>query len=362
MKRFFLLSLLGIALTNVTYAQLTSSQESYLERKILEAEAKQKKTAEEAKRKEREKEQRHEQQRKQHEANFNRQMNNLNSVSAEDFLNRSHQQNASQQQENFNTQVNRFRDNQQTQNIVATQNKENINRSKGANYENGSKIGTHGKIGENYTADRYEYKRAGFVNTQQRPQARVPVNEYRSRYSTRQPIGNTSGKPAITNLHRPNTSPRVSSPTSKSQKSQNVGKVQTQQKRSIQNKVAWKENGKLVIDSSKPVYTKTMSSSSSDLKPVDAKRIDYATEIKNITVYNVPQDAYSLSDNDNKITSANVKPRTNETRTEATQYQKMRQDALDGFSSFDNRQKWEDIYGYGYHKTVTTSRTVVRKR
>ena len=186
MKSFFLLSLLSIALTNVLYAQNNRVDERKLEaaieKAIREAEAKQKKAAEEAREKERKKEQRHEQQRRQHEASFNRQMNNLNSVSAEDFLNRSHQQNASQQQGNFSTQVNKFRDNQQSQNIVAAPNKENINRSRGANYENGSKIGTHGKIGENYTADRYEYKRAGFGNTQQRPQARVPANEYRSRY------------------------------------------------------------------------------------------------------------------------------------------------------------------------------------
>lgn len=143
-----------------------------------------------------------------------------------------------------------------------------------------------------------------------------------------------------------------------------MGNVQVQQQKTVQKEVAWMENGKLVLDTSKgPIYSNLQQSySSPDLARVDTRRIDYSTEIGNTTVYNLPEEAYNLSDRNNKITSANVRQRSNDTRTEAEQYKKMRQDAMSGFSSFDNRQKWENIYDYGYHRTITTSRKVTKKR
>lgn len=370
MKRLIIISVMSIAFSNAMYAQLTKSQEGYLERKIAEAEAKQKKAAEEAREKEREKErkkeQRHEQQRREHEAQFNRQINNLNSVSAEDYMTGPKQQTGgkgfqattSKQGGSPTTPVANKR---KTTNLSQTRNNNGSNSNRSRN--TGSLINSGG----NYTGDRYAIKPAGFGNTQQQAQVRKSANEYRNQYTTRQPKGKPNGNPVVTNLRRQQTAPKVSVQSyqaSNQQNPQHVGNVQAQQQKPVQKKVAWMENGKLVLDTSKgPIYSNLQQSySSPDLARVDTRRIDYATEIHNITVYNLPEEAYHLSDRNNKITSANVRQRSNDTRTEAEQYKKMRQDALDGFSSFDNRQKWEDIYDYGYHKTVTTSRTVTKKR
>jgi len=369
MKRYIFLSVLCMFFANAMYAQLTKSQEGYLERKIAEAEAKQKKSVEAEKEKEREKErkkeQRHEQQRRQHEAQFNRQMNNLNSVSAEDYMTGQKQQTGgkgfqattSKQGGSPTTPVANKR---KTTNLSQTRNNNGSNSNRSRN--TGSLINSGG----NYTGDRYAIKPAGFGNTQQQAQVRKSANEYRYQYTMRQPKGKPNGNPVVTNLRRQQTAPKVSVQSyqaSNQQNPQHVGNVQAQQQKPVQKKV-WMENGKLVLDTSKgPIYSNLQQSySSPDLARVDTRRIDYSTEIGNTTVYNLPEEAYHLSDRNNKITSANVKQIANDEKTQASLYQKMRQDALDGFSSFENRQKWEDIYDFGYHRTVTTSRTVTKKR
>lgn len=368
MKKVVFLSVLSILVTNAMYAQLTKSQEGYLERKIAEAEAKHKKSVEAEKKKERETEQRHEQQRIQHEAQFNRQMNNLNSVTAEDFLNTPQQQTGVK---GFQATTYKAEGNLKAPVSTPRKNAKNHQTSNNGGRNN---FGTPSYSGNNYSGDRYDFKHAGFGNTQQnRQQVRVPASQIRGKYKPRRTMNQS-----VVNLQNTTQKPKVKVQGSQQQRNvvqspqqprsvQGAEKVHTSQKQqvtgtSVNNKIAWMENGKIVLDTSKPIYRYPQSSSSSDLKPVDTRRIDYATKIHNITVYNLPEEAYNLSDRNNKITSANVRQRSNDTRTEAEQYKKMRQDAMSGFSSFDNRQKWEDIYDFGYHRTVTTSRTVTKKR
>lgn len=363
MKRFFTLSLLCMLLANAAYAQtdrkkLNKGIDAAVEKAVREHNANQKKTAEKARRKEREKQLRHEQQRKQHEANFNRQMNNLNSVSANDYMKGPQQKDGSN-----GFQATTYKAEGTPKAPVASKRKDMNNRQTNGN--GGNRLGNIGaqiNSGGNYTGDRYNIKPAGFGNRQhQRTQVKKSTNEYRTLYTMRQPKGTPNGRPSVTTLQRQSTTPKVSVKPLAQQKGQNVQKTQAQQHSPTQNKVAWMENGKFVLDTSKPITIKTQSSSSADLKSVDTRRIDYATEIKNITVYNIPNEAYNLSDKDNKKITANIKI-ANDERTEASQGQKMTQDVMSGFSSFENRKKWEDIYSYGYHKTITTSRTVTKKR
>lgn len=379
MRRFVFLSLLCIFFTNAMYAQtdirrISKGVEDAAEKALREYEAKQKKAAEEAKRKEREKAQRHEQQRRQHEVQFNRQMNNLNSVSVEDYMTGPKQQ---AEGKGFQPTTYKAEGNQTAP--VATPRK-NLNNRQMSNNNGSNRSRNTGALinsGGNYTGDRYNIKPAGYgINQQNRQQTRVSANQIRGKYKP-----NRTMNQGIVNISRANIRPKTSVLRPQQQNNiKNEGKAQTQktlaqpkneqntnnmqiQQKPVQKKV-WMENGKLVLDPSQGSIQSSLqeSNSSPDLKNVDITKPKYATNVKKITAYDIPHEAYSLSDRNKKIISANVRPRTNNTRTEASQYQKMRQDAMDGFSSFDNRQKWEDIYGYEYYKTVKTSRTVTKKR
>lgn len=364
MRRNVLILLLCIFSANVMYAQtdtrrLNRGLEDAVEKAVREHEAKQKKAIEEARRKEREKAQRHEQQRRQHEAQFNRQMDNLNSVSAEDYMTGPKQQTGEK-----GLQATTYRAEENAKTPVATpRNNPNSRQSSNiiSNSANRNNYGTPSYSGLNYSGDRYDLKRAGFENTRQQPKARKPASEYRSQYTSRQPKSNSNNK-TITTIQHQQTPTRVSVQPLKQQKKQQISNGQAKQQPPIQQKVAWVENGKIVLDTSKPINMKPQSSSSTDLKKVDTRKIDYATKIHNTTVYNLPEEAYNLSDRDNKRVSTNVKQRANDDRTESEQYKRMKEDLANGFSSFGNRKKWENIYDYGYHKTVTTSRTVTKKR
>lgn len=251
-------------------------------------------------------------------------MNNLNSVSADDYMTGPRQQTGTK-----GFQATTYKQGESPTTPVAnkrkTTNPRQTSNNNGSNSIRSRNTGALINSGGNYTGDRYNIKQAGFGNTQQQAQVRKSANEYRNQYTMRQQKGKPNGKPIVTNLRQQQTAPKIS--------------VQT-------------------VQASKPINIKPQSSSSSDLKPVDTRKIDYATEIHNITVYNIPDEAYHLSDRDNKIQSTYAGPG----RTTLQQAQLMNKDRMNGFSSFNNRQKWEDIYSYEYYKTVKTSRTVTKKR
>ena len=359
MKRFVLLLVLCMFITNATYAQLTKSQEGYLERQVNEALAKDKKAKEEKMRKELEMEQRHEQLRREQEENFNRQMNNLNQYNADDFLN------MPQQQGIFRTTANGTSG---SPNVPITAQPRNGNIQTDANNRN-YVIGTPSYSGNNYTGDRYNLRPAGFDNRSQRQQVRVPAHQIRGQYKPAKTM-----RQGVVNIRHQDASPRVTVQTPLQQPNmQNVGNVQTQQRpvrqqAPVQEKVAWVKNGKIVLDPSKPIYMKPQSPSSADLTPVGMSRIDYATEIRNITVYNVPQEAYNLSDRDNKTTvSANVRKQMNVQRESGLTTNELarlaREDAASGFESINNPAKWANIYGRVDSGTMTVpSRIAIQKR
>lgn len=360
MKRVVFILLCAL-LADVAYAQTDMRRvkrgvEAAVEKAMREHNAKQKKAKEEAERKEREKARRHEQQRRQHEANYNRQINNLNQVSAEDFLNTPRQQGST------NTAINGASKNQQVPVTAQRKTNTNINRPTGTNYGNSGRIGTPSYSGNDYTGDRYNFKRAGFNNTQPHEQVRVPANQYRQKYPSQRPVGNQK----VISMRSTKASSKVSIHTSAQQGHvQSARQVQTlpRPQTSVQRKVAWVENGKVHLDTSRPIVIKSQPAFSADLSPVDTRKIDYATKVNNITVYTFPDEAYQLSDRDNKITSRNVKGLANDERTQAKQMQLMREDAMNGFSSIENRQKWEYIYGYVYVGEIKIpSRSATQKR
>ena len=390
MKRVVFILLCAL-LADGTYAQVN---EGYLIRKIEEAEAKAKKEREAKERKEREEriktERRHEEQRRQHEANYNRQMNNLNQVSASDFINT-----PQQQKSGFSTKVKKFRENQQTPTVVATPQKKNGNRANDDPFANSGKIGSPSWSGNNYRGNLYDNKRAGFGNTQQRQQARVPASQIRGQYKPNQNM-----RQGVVNLQRTNAVPKanVQSPqqqrniaqNSQRQRSiQTTKKVQAQQKKQppIREELVWvdhngnlrRENGNIQNGPSKsPVVLHIQQSSSSpDLAKVDTKRIDYATKANNITIYNMPNEAPRpkkaptskdkkneapyLSDRDNKKLSKSINGTDTKTAFELQQMHK--KDMMSGMSSFDNRQKWQRTYDYEPVGPVKTpARQVTKKR
>ena len=374
MKRVVFILLCAL-LADGTYAQVN---EGYLIRKIEEAEAKAKKEREAKERKEREEriktERRHEEQRRQHEANYNRQMNNLNQVSASDFINT-----PQQQEGGFSTKVKKFREGQQTTNVVATPKKKNTNRPNGDPFANSGRIGSASWSGNNYRGNLYDNKRAGFGNTQQRQQARVPASQIRGQYKSNQNM-----RQGVVNLQRTNAVPKanVQSPqqqrniAQKSQQQRSIHttkKVQAQQKQQppVREELVWvdhngnlrRENGNIQNGPSKsPVVLYIQQSSSSpDLAKVDTRRIDYATKANNITIYNMPNEAPYLSDRDNKKPSKSINGTDTKTAFELQQMHK--KDMMSGMSTFDNRQKWERMYDYEPVGPVKTpARQVTKKR
>lgn len=387
MKRVIFI-LLCVMFADAVYAQLSKSQEGYIEKKVAEAEAKAKKEKEAKELKEREEriktERRHEEQSRQHETTYNRQMENLNKVKAEDFLN-----NPQHQEGSFSSKVKKFREGQQTTNVVATPKKEGANQSGGNPFGNSGRIGSPSYSGLNYTGNRYDINRAGYENTKQQPQSRVPAYQIRGQYKP-----NRNMRQGVVNLQRTNvmSKPKVQVPPQHNNIAQrpqqqrdahSARSVQTQQKQQPpvqQQKTRFNENGKLIIDPSKGSISVTLqqNNSSTDLAKVDTRKIDYATKYNNITVYNVSDDssrplkatsspaikseASYLSDGDNKRPSGSLKGLAHDERTQEQQAQLMREDMMNGFSSFDNRKKWEYIYDYGYVRTVKTSAHQVTKR
>lgn len=363
-----------------------------LEVAVAKAEAKAKKEREAKERKEREEriktERRHEEQRRQHEANYNKQMNNLNQVSAEDFLN-----SPQQHEGGFSTKVKKFRENQQTPTVVATPKKENTKRANGDPFANSGRIGSASWSGNNYRGNLYDDKRAGFGNTQQRQQARVPANQIRGQYKPNQNM-----RQGVVNLQRTNAVPKtnVQSPqqqrniaqSSQQQKSvQTTKKAQQKQQPPVREELVWvdhngnlrRENGNIQNGPSKsPVILYIQQSSSSpDLAKVDTRRIDYATKVNNITIYKMPNEATRLpkaptspdikneapylSDRDNKKSSKSINGTDTKTAFELQQMHK--KDMMSGMSSFDNRQKWQRTYDYEPVGPVKTpARQVTKKR
>ena len=364
-----------------------------VEAAVAKAEAKAKKEREAKERKEREEriktERRHEQQRRQHEANFNRQMENLNLVSAEDFLN-----SPQQHEGGFSTKVKKFMENQQTPTVVATPKKENTKRANGDPFANSGRIGSASWSGNNYRGNLYDNKRAGFGNTQQRQQARVPANQIRGQYkpnqNMRQGVVNLQRTNAVPKAKMQRTQPQIVGQASQRQRSiQTTKKVQAQQKKQppIREELVWvdhngnlrRENGNIQNGPSKsPVVLYIQQSSSSpDLAKVDTKRIDYATKANNITIYNMPNEAPRppkaptspdikneapyLSDRDNKKLSKSINGTDTKTAFELQQMHK--KDMMSGMSSFDNRQKWQRTYDYEPIGSVKTpARQVTKKR
>ena len=385
MKRVVFI-LLCVLFADAVYAQsheekmrrIHNGLEAAVDKAMREHEAKAKKEREAKERKEREEriktERRHEQQRRQHEANFNRQMENLNQVSAEDFLN-----SPQQHEGGFSTKVKKFRENQQTPTVVATPKKENVKRANGDPFANSGRIGSTSWSGNNYRGNLYDNKRAGFGNTQQRQQTRVPANQIRGQYKP-----NRKMNQGVVNLLRTNTMPKAKvqrtlqqgniTQNSQQQKSfQTTKKVQVQQKQQppIREELVWvdhngnlrRENGNIQNGPSKsPVVLYIQQSSSSpDLAKVDTRRIDYATKANNITIYNMPNEAPYLSDRDNKRPAKSGKGTG--TKTDYELQQQMRKDMMSGMSSFDNRQKWERTYDYEPVGPVKTpARQVTKKR
>ena len=357
---------------HVAYAQLTNSQVGYLEKKVAEAEAKAKKEQEAKKRKERKEriktERRHEQQRRQHEANYNRQMINLNQVSASDFINSPQLQEGS-----YNTKVKKFREDQQNTNVPISK-EDRVNQLDGDPFGNSDKIGTPSYSGLNYTGNRYNNDCSGFDNI--KPQIKIPTTQIRGKYKP-----NRNMRQGVTNLQRTNTVPKVHGSSQKrniaqrpqkQRDTQDIRNVQAQQKQQIpvREKLVWIDyNGNLQSEneiiknssSKKPVYLYIQQTSSSpDLAKVDTRRIDYATKVNNITIYNMPDEnsnlqkiptsseinneASYLSDKDNKIITKS--PKVTVTKTDYKLQQMAKKDMMNGMGSFDNRQKWERIYDY----------------
>lgn len=92
------------------------------------------------------------------------------------------------------------------------------------------------------------------------------------------------------------------------------------------------------------------------------------SDFANITVYNVPQEAYNLSDRDNKMTvSANVRKQMDVQRVSGLTTNELarlaREDAASGFESINNPAKWENVYGRVNSGTITVpSRIAIQNR
>jgi len=365
------------------YAQLTKSQEGYLERKIAEAEAKHKqgKAAEGAGEKERKKEERHEQQRRQYEANFNKQMNNLNSVSAGDYIN------GPKRNGMESSQATTYKAEVPHKAPVATQRK-NGNKLQTNNNSGRNNIGSPSYSGNNYTGDRYNFKRADFGRTlQSNQQTRISENQIRGQYKPSRTMNQE-----VINTWQTHTPSRASMQRSPQQdNTQNVKSAQVQKKRGIKETkqtanqqrtapdmpssqiqqkeqlpvqkkaVFYGKNGNLNIDTSNGLHPNTgQDNSSPDLAMPDMAKPKNATNTMKIKAFALPKnEAQYLSDRDNKTPSTYTGPG----RTEMQQYQMGNKDMMNGFASFDNPQEWDYIYGVYYAgKVNTSSRVVTQKR
>ncbi|MBR6121190.1 MAG: hypothetical protein IKQ05_02210 [Prevotella sp.] len=299
---------------------------------------------------------------------------NLDNVDATQFmsepLNKTKGENSSTKTSNQATTYTPDNREEQKRKVVTNENKNKVNRPENSPYGNSGKIGSPSYSGRNYTGNRYDNKRAGFENTQ--THVRVSANHIRGQYKS-----NRNMRQGVVNLQRTNAVPKAKVQTRQqrntTQSSQQQKSVQTTKKAKDQQKqqspvqrekVAWVEGGVKHLDTSKPIYiTLQQNNSSSDLATVDSRRIDYATEIGNITVYNMPNEAPSMSDRDNKRPSGSVKGLAHDERTQAQQAQLYAKDVANGMSSFDNRKKWEYIYDYGYDRNVKTpARQATKKR
>lgn len=330
-----------------------------VERAVLEAEAKQRRAAEEARRKEQKKEQRHEQQRRQHEAQYTRQMNNLNSVSAGDYMTGPRQQYGTQR---FHATTHHAAGGQTPP--VTTQRKNGSRQVSGNNGSSSgrSNFGTYSYSGNNYTGDRYNIRPAGFDDTRQLQQVRKPAEQIRGQYkpgrtmsqgviSTRQ-----TNIPTRVSVHR---SPRqnnnqnagsVQAPrTSKSQQAlrqqrtaQSVAGAQTPQKRQIPvgEQVG---TGRIVnIDPSKGLVPNTgQDNSSPDLTPVEIPNSPGSRNRGKMQAFALPQnEAPYLSDRDIIINAKKI----GSGRTDLQQFHMHHKDLMNGMRSFENQEEWDYIY------------------
>ena len=97
--------IIGCAFISGSYAQLTDAQKSYIEKKVLEAEKAYKAKQEAEKQKQQQTQERHETQKREQTHQFNKKMENLNSISAENFMSGP----SNQQQNSVNEQNGYFR-------------------------------------------------------------------------------------------------------------------------------------------------------------------------------------------------------------------------------------------------------------
>lgn len=367
MKRRLIISLLSLLSFTTSFSQIYKTKEYIEAVKATDREYNRQKAAEKAAEKDREQQERHEQQRIRHDAKFTQQMNKLNGISAGDYLNsppiQETGQKSSIKSKSANSSVNK------RTTVVASSSNENDNRKSNNPFANSGKIGTQSKSDNNYTGDRYSNKHSTLGTTRRQLQIRKTADEYRKQYPTAQPRNKKIEKQGVMRVHTPSTKPRVDNKVLQQAKNSqkqitqpfvNKQAATYQQETSERKVVQTSKSGKLIINDPQKVVMIQQEYSSSDLAPVDTRRIDYATEIKNINVYSLPNEAQNLYDNNNNKLPNKV-PLAKDEITEETRTKMMKEDVANGFASFDNRRMWEYIYDYEYNRTIKIPSSTVKK-
>lgn len=322
-------------------------------------------------------------------------LNSLNQTKAENYLNPpQHQksmQNATEQPgHNFNSKgINNNGETRQIPSVVATPKMAKTNHSKGTAFGNSGNIGTPTYSGNNYTGDRYNLKPAGFSNIQQ---PRKTSEQIRGQYKPSRTMNQ-----GVINTQQTHTPSRASMQRSPQQdNTQNVESVQAQKTRgthktqqaSNQQRIAQKTRGtqkmqqasnqqrteqniastqmpqkkevpirehvganRIVnINPSQGPHPNTgRDNSSPDFRPAEIPNPNGGMGTKaKYTAYKIQNEAYNLSDRDNKTPSKY----TGLGRTEMQQYQMGSKDMMNGFASFDNPRKWDYIYNVEFAGTV----------
>lgn len=414
MKRLLLI-IIGCAFISGSYAQLTKEQISYIEKKALEAEKAYKAKQEAEKQKQQQTEERHETQRWEQTQQFNKKMEQLNNTTAENYFNgpSTGQQTNTKQQTSFTaTKYQDIQNEDVKKNVtVATRIKAQDSekeRTQTPKDQAGEATPTQNKtMMETHEGWKKEYLKAKKWPTDKSNRVEKPGRIMNPKYTNYQAKG-PNGKPTAINTQQTNAQPRVkipnpskSAPANSPLAPKNNGNAASSSNQKInpqnnnqasastnatkpqgtpqQSKGVYYENGKLIIDNSRPIYVTQESSSSADLGRVEIPQFKQQNiqeinpnlypkikepEAKNKRKATPIVDTTGLNDRKNKQTYSEARKKGKiEGQTTLEVFHELQKDMMSGMASFSNPIKWERIYGVGSpQKTKLSPNKTVRNQ
>ena len=400
--RKFIFTFLCCAFICDSYAQSKLSEvkvDPNLEKTIMnfvEADAARRKAEQQ---KQQQTEERHDTQRREQTHQFNKKMEHLNNTTAENYFNgpSTGQQTNTNQQTSFTaTKYQDIQNEDVKKNVtVATRIKaQDSEKERTQTPKDQAGEGMSSKQNETMMQGYEKWKKEGNLQakefkTKNRNRLEKPKRIMNPKFTNYQAKG-PNGKPTAINTQQTNAQPRVkipnpskSAPANSPLPPKNNGNAASSSNQKInpqnnnqasastnatkqqgtpqQSKGVYYENGKLIIDNSRPIYVAQESSSSSDLgrveiptlktQKIQEKDPNLYPKIKNPETKNKTKatpivDKNGLYDANNKILYSEARKKGNiEGRTTLEQAQEMQKDMMGGMTSFSNPIVWERIYG-----------------